>query len=553
MATDLRTKRSSNDPDYYDEESAAVADVPEEVCQYLQYFRRMLEDENVPEILGLYEQGFPEITERFFSEKPWPEASIVDRIVGPASNLVTPTETSAANPFADNHLFLILYKELYYRDLYTRAQRGPSLQYRFGSFMNYQDLFSVILYQPATPVRAQLPNLWLWDVIDEFVYQFQAFCLYKTNPLKRTSEDSEDLLDIEEASSAWSIYPVLNILYSLVQKSQINEQLKAIREGQNPDNVADEFGRSAFYFKLGYFSLIGLLRTHVLLGDYHQALQTVENLEFDPKGLYNTVPSCLVTLHYFVGFSHMMMRNYGEATKIFVNCLLYIQRTQNLNHLVQPMSQQKKSGGKYDVIGKTNEQLFHLLSICLTLQPQRIDESIQSQLFERIGDRMQRMSNGDMDEFRNAFLLGSPKFLSPTTIVLEGSNMSKEPQLRQCQVFLEGIESQLCLPILRGYLKLYTSLPMTKLAGFMDVKSEDFESFIGKLLTFKMIVNELGKETVDRSDLDDTNTDLDFYVDKKMIIIADLKVARRIGEYFIKHIGKLQAVLSSIESIGSHQ
>lgn len=95
---------------------------------------------------------------------------------------------------------------------------------------------------------------------------------------------------------------MLNILYSLVQKSQINEQLKAIREGrkfpanfltghmlflENPDNIADEFGRSDLYFKLGYFSLIGLLRTHVLLGDYHQALQTVENLEFDPKGLYN--------------------------------------------------------------------------------------------------------------------------------------------------------------------------------------------------------------------------------------------------------------------------
>jgi translation initiation factor 3 subunit L len=51
----------------------------------------------------------------------------------------------------------------------------------------------------------------------------------------------------------------------------------------NPDDVADEFGRHSLYFKLGYFSLIGLLRTHVLLGDYYQALKTVENLELDPK------------------------------------------------------------------------------------------------------------------------------------------------------------------------------------------------------------------------------------------------------------------------------
>jgi translation initiation factor 3 subunit L len=94
----------------------------------------------------------------------------------------------------------------------------------------------------------------------------------------------EDLLDIEQSQNAWNIYPVLNILYSLLEKSQINVQLKAIRDGLNPDDVADEFGRNALYFKLGYFSLIGLLRTHVLLGDYHQALRTVEYLEMDTKG-----------------------------------------------------------------------------------------------------------------------------------------------------------------------------------------------------------------------------------------------------------------------------
>uniref|UniRef100_A0A0R3QWE1 PCI domain-containing protein n=1 Tax=Brugia timori TaxID=42155 RepID=A0A0R3QWE1_9BILA len=317
---------------------------------------------------------------------------------------------------------------------------------------------------------------------------------------------------------AWNIYPVLNILYSLLAKSQIDEQLLAIREGRNPDDVADDFGRSALYFKLGYFSLIGLLRTHVLLGDYHQALKTVENLELDPK------------------------------------------------------------------IGKTNEQLYHLLAICLTLQPQRIDDSIQSQLYERTGERMNHMSNGNIDEFRLAFQQGCPKFLSPTTVVYEGPNQAKEPLLRQCNAFLEEIESQIMLPILRGYLKLYTTLPTRKLASFMDVSDADYDSFVGKLLSFKMIVNELGKECMDRCEIDDSTTDLDFYVDKvqlcfflclqnylivlscefyspklfflfspfilqDMIIIADTKVARRIGEYFIKQIQKLQEVNRKLKEL----
>ncbi|VDK80010.1 unnamed protein product [Onchocerca ochengi] len=502
--------------------------VPDDVAQYLIYFKRMIDEENVVEIHNLYEHGFPDLTERYFQQRLWPNEEAVENIVG-----------------SDSRIFIILYKELYFRHVYTRMQRGPSLAHRFDSYQNYQELFCEVLTPEKQPLSLQLPNIWLWDIIDEFVYQFQAFCLYKANPGKRSPEEYEDLLSIEQNQSAWNIYPVLNILYSLLAKSQIDEQLLAIREGRNPDDVADEFGRSALYFKLGYFSLIGLLRTHVLLGDYHQALKTVENLELDPKGLYNTVPSCLVTFHYFVGFSHMMMRNYGEATKIFVNCLLYIQRTKS----VQQQNQQQKKNFQYDVIGKTNEQLYHLLAICLTLQPQRIDDSIQSQLYERTGERMNHMSNGNIDEFRLAFQQGCPKFLSPTTVVYEGPNQAKEPLLRQCNAFLEEIESQIMLPILRGYLKLYTTLPTRKLASFMDVSDADYDSFVGKLLSFKMIVNELGKECMDRCEIDDSTTDLDFYVDKDMIIIADTKVARRIGEYFVKQIQKLQEVNRKLKEL----
>lgn len=58
-------------------------DLSEEVVQYLQYFKRMIDEQNVVEIQGLYEHGFPELTERFFSEnKLWPEERIVEGIVG---------------------------------------------------------------------------------------------------------------------------------------------------------------------------------------------------------------------------------------------------------------------------------------------------------------------------------------------------------------------------------------------------------------------------------------------------------------------------------------
>lgn len=49
---------------------------------------------------------------------------------------------------------------------------------------------------------------------------------------------------------------------------------------------------------------------------------------------------------------------------------------------------------------------------------------------------------------------------------------------------------------------------------FFYFSDSEYDTFVGKLLTFKMIVNELGKESADRGEIDDSTTDLDFYVDR---------------------------------------
>ena len=47
--------------------------------------------------------------------------------------------------------------------------------------------------------------------------------------------------------------------------------------------MSGEFGQNSLYKMLGYFSLIGLLRLHSLLGDYYQALKVLENIDFNKK------------------------------------------------------------------------------------------------------------------------------------------------------------------------------------------------------------------------------------------------------------------------------
>lgn len=54
-------------------------------------------------------------------------------------------------------------------------------------------------------------------------------------------------------------------------------------ETENYSEIIGEFGQRPLYRMLGYFSIIGLLRVHVLLGDFTLALKVMENVELNQK------------------------------------------------------------------------------------------------------------------------------------------------------------------------------------------------------------------------------------------------------------------------------
>lgn len=201
------------------------------------------------EIQNLYENTFPKLSEQLFDKSPWPNDQAI-------SNLVD-----------DDHVFITLYMELYYRHIYARMQ--PNLEQRYGSFYNYCDLFNYIL-NSSEPVPLELPDQWLWELVDEFVYQFQSFTQYKASLSSKTAEEIESL---GQNNKVWDVLCILNVLHYLIDKSKIKSQLEVYASGGDPDSVAGVFGRHSLYKMMGYFSLVGLLRVHSLLGDYYQAIK----------------------------------------------------------------------------------------------------------------------------------------------------------------------------------------------------------------------------------------------------------------------------------------
>jgi len=249
-------------------QQAAFAQIPDAVKRFIVHFHQAVLENNLAEITVAYESGWNRLTEKFYSKTEWPEAEVIAPLVN------------------DDQLFLILYRELYYRHVYSRLQ--PDIDDRFHSYENSCELFNYLLNSEDGPVSLQLPEQWLWDIVDEFIYQFQSFYVWRAKVKTKTEEE---LVMLADGSQVWSAYSVLNVLYSLIQKSKINEFIIAQQHSKSEAEIAEivgDYGSLPLYHMLGYFSLIGLLRVHVLLGDFTLALKVVENVELNQKKSFHS-------------------------------------------------------------------------------------------------------------------------------------------------------------------------------------------------------------------------------------------------------------------------
>lgn len=140
--------------------------VPDSVKSFVVHLYRHIREKNVYEIHQMYETSFQTLSERLFKDTPWPSVDAVAHYVD------------------NDHVFCLLYREMWFRHLYARLQ--PTLKQRIDSWDNYCSLFQVVLHGV---VNMQLPNQWLWDMVDEFVYQFQSFCQYRAKMKNKTEQE----------------------------------------------------------------------------------------------------------------------------------------------------------------------------------------------------------------------------------------------------------------------------------------------------------------------------------------------------------------------------
>jgi translation initiation factor 3 subunit L len=106
------------------------------------HFHQAVLDNNLAEITVAYESGWNRLTEKYYAKTEWPEAEIIAPLVNDGEYQGVNKSATLSNVVLDQ-IFLILYRELYYRHVYSRLQ--PNIDDRFHSYENSCELFNYLL------------------------------------------------------------------------------------------------------------------------------------------------------------------------------------------------------------------------------------------------------------------------------------------------------------------------------------------------------------------------------------------------------------------------
>lgn len=498
--------------------------VPDGVKVFIEGLYNSLLIEDEAEMTKAYEVEYPKLTSMYYSQCPWPSAESIAPLV------------------EDDPTFLALYRDLGIRHMFAKLQPNlPTLQQKFDAWGNYCFLFDGILGDNKEIDLRKLPNSWTFDLLHEFVYQFQAFAQFRCKWQSRTDEEKAAL---RANADSWSTAKVLRYLSRFVKDSKITQILKAQKDGAPAVEPP-----SPLMKMMGYFSVVMQSRQHCLLGDYHSCLKVLDPImgaegdgtsETKPTGIYVRVPICYVTLFYHAGFAQLMARRYVDAIGTFQSALLFIFR----NRLVS----------RGDQLQKWSDKLLALLAIVTSLSPgHRLEEQVASKLREKYSEKTRRMQLGEETAFEDTFSYACPKFvLAAAPAMGEGDlslNYSLDAHEVQLSVFMREVRQQLPLPTVVSYLRLYQTIGLDKLARFRDADAAAVRSQLLSL-KHKTLQPETPRDTASLVDGERKScSDVHFFVADEMAHVDGKEDDQQLGKFFIHHTQKLQEVVMDVGAI----
>ena len=193
------------------------------------------------------------------------------------------------------------------------------------------------------------------------------------------------------------------------------------------------------------------------------------------------------------------------------------------------------------------------MAIAISLCPQRVEGVVHNVLREKFAEKIARMQRGDETAFEEVFRFACPKFIHPAASPLSGSSSAdgRRAMEHQVKLFMREVKQQLPLITTRSYLKLYSTIQLSNLSTLLD---SDDTNLITSLMCVKHKMRQLNHVSGEPlSGKWTTCSDVDFYIDKKMVHIAEYKPYKHYGDYFVRQLQKLMDLDKSFQHVEQPQ
>lgn len=462
----------------------------------------------------LYEVEFRDLTQKYFSNQPWP---------GPQA---------VAGECNGDPLFLAVYRELTHR--HWHAVSRTNLRDRLEGWQVYQQLFEEVLDSPNFFL---LPS-WTFDILNEFVYQFQGFCQIRSavyaqarkqgllnadGSRNNNTSGNQNLIDnintLENSKDSWEVEMVFQYLHRLAHIGW-------------PKSTSGGSDIPVVYTHFSIFSAVATSRLECLLGDYTASLQALDPIyqygeyllpkvvaDDDKRSTVSevlaTVFGARLSIAYHAGISLLLLRRYRDATNALASMCAMIQRGSKTGQL------------RWDQYNKQFERMLAVLALLIHISPPpqgMVEESVLRAVREKHGAKLETASS-----FEEWFQ--SPKFIS--------ADPMHGVYRQQIQRFGAEMEANPGGKTIRSYLRLYTSLPLEKLAHFHDMESAD--DFIPLLLAYKLRMRQMERNSEESSFFGNgasfkSALDFHFYLKGDTVLVEHTERERRMENYFVAHI-----------------
>mmetsp|Transcript_30735 Transcript_30735/g.35040 ORF Transcript_30735/g.35040 Transcript_30735/m.35040 type:complete len:511 (+) Transcript_30735:51-1583(+) len=478
----------------------------------------------VEEQSNLYSVTFRELCSKYFATSQWPSPQ------------------SIASECNGHPLFLAIYAEVTHRHWHSVSR--PTVRDRIEGWGVYRELFEELLdeenVETRTPSFYLLPD-WSFDILHEFVYQFQGFCQFKAAVYASAKKHNvnidhatdgphhllENLNHLQQNPDAWSVDSVTYYLQRLIAVSK---------------SASAQVG----YQYLGIFSSIALSRLECLLGDYHGCLESaswvasgsmfiIDNAnEWSSAQVMQSVLGARLSYAYHAGISYLMLRRYKDAAKVLGSVCIVLQRG------IKTGLVRKMQGG--DQFSKQYDRMVALLAILTRICPSLQHEGniLEESLVKWICDKHHAPPSKDEATYlQDLFTYACPKFVSPCV----GHDAYK---LQQKQ-FMNQMKNQVATRAVRSYMKLYAQMEVSKLAQFNDADESDFVSL---LLCYKHKMHQLelgnGEELKGKSALD-----IHYHLNGSMVHVDEAEKQRRFENYFLSQIAQNEDIMKDVKEIST--